>query len=48
MWKLVRSEINKLGNNNELPLNIEGKTVTDFHEPANIFNNFFINATHSI
>jgi hypothetical protein len=48
MWNLVRSETNKQGNNNELPLNIEGKTVTDLHELANIFNDYFINATHSI
>jgi Notch-like protein len=48
MWNLVTSETNKQGNNNELPLNIEGKTVTDFHELANIFNDYFINDTHSI
>jgi hypothetical protein len=48
MWNLVRSEINKQDNNNELPRNIEGKTVTDFHELANIFNDYFINAAHSI
>jgi hypothetical protein len=48
MWNIVRSEINKQGNNNELPLHIEGETVTDFHEPMNIFNNYFINAAHSI
>jgi hypothetical protein len=46
MWNLVRSEINKQGNNNKLPLNIEGKTVTDFYELANIFNDCFINAAH--
>jgi hypothetical protein len=43
-----RSEINKQGNNNESPLNIEGKTVADFHELANIFSGYFINTTHSI
>ena len=48
MWNLVRSETNKQGNNNDLPLNIEGKTAADFHELANIFNDYFINATHSI
>jgi hypothetical protein len=48
MWNLVRTETNKQGNNNELHLNIKGKTVPDFHELANIFKDYFINATHSI
>jgi len=47
MWNLVRSETNKQGNKNELHLNIEGKSVTDFHELANIFNDYFINVTHT-
>jgi hypothetical protein len=46
-WNFFRSETNEQGNNTELPLNIEVKTVTGFHEPANIFNAFFLNATHS-
>jgi hypothetical protein len=48
MWNLVRSETNKQGSNNELPLNMEGTTVTSYHELANSFNNYFVNATHSI
>jgi len=48
MWNLGRSETNKQGNNNELPLNIEGKTVTDFQELAKRFNNYFVNATNLI
>jgi hypothetical protein len=39
---------NKQGNNNELPLNIEGETVTGFHELANMFNDYFVNATRSV
>ena len=38
----------KQGNNNELPLNIEGETVTDFQELAKRFNNYFVNATNLI
>jgi len=48
MWNLVRSETNKQGNNNDLPLNMEGKTVTGIHELANLFHNYFVNATYSI
>jgi len=48
MWNFVRSETNKQGNKNELPLNIEGETVTGPHELVNIFNNYFINATYTI
>ena len=48
MWNLVRSETNKQGNNNELPLNMEGKTVTGIHELVNLFNNYFANATYTI
>ena len=48
MWNLARSETNKQGNNNELPLNIEGETVTDFQELAKMFNNYFVNATNLI
>ena len=48
MWNLVRSETNKQGNNNDLPLNMEEKTVTGIHELANLFNNYFVNATYSI
>jgi len=47
MWNLVRAETNKHGNKNELHLNIEGKSATDSHELANIFNDYFINATHN-
>ena len=38
MWNVARSETNKQGNNNELPLNIEGETVTDVQELAKTFN----------
>jgi hypothetical protein len=48
MWNLVKSKTNKQGSNNELPLNMEGKTVTSYHKLANTFNNYFVNATHSI
>ena len=48
MWSLARSETNKQGNNNELPLNIEGETVTDFQELAKRFNNYFVNSTNLI
>ena len=47
MWNFVRSEINKQVKNNELPLKIEGKTVRDFQVLACIFNDYFINTTHS-
>ena len=46
MWNFVRSETNKYGNNNVLPRNIEGKTVTDSHVLASIFNDYFIHATN--
>jgi len=48
VWNLVRAETNKQDNNNEPPLNMEGEPVTGFLELANIFNNYFVNATHSI
>ena len=48
MWNLVRSETNKQGNNTDLPLNMEGKTVTGIRELANLFNNYFVKVTYSI
>ena len=48
MWNFVKSESNKQDNNNVPPLNMEGETVTGFHELANIFNNYFVNTTYSI
>ena len=48
VWNFAKSETNKQGNNNELPLNIEGETVTHFHKLANIFNDYFVNATYTI
>ena len=48
MWNFVKTEINKQNNNKEPPLNMEGTTVTDYHELASIFNDHFINTTHLI
>jgi len=35
-------------NNKELPLHMEGEPITGYYELANIFNNYFVNATYSI
>jgi len=48
VWNFAKSETNKQGSNNVLPLNIEGETVTGFHELANIFNDYFVNTTYTI
>ena len=47
MWNLIRSETNKHDNKNEIQLNIEGKTVMDSYKLANIFNDYFANATYT-
>ena len=48
MWNFVKSETTKQDSNNEPPLNMEGEPVTDLHKLANLFNNYFVNATYSI
>jgi hypothetical protein len=47
MWNLVRPETNKHDNKNEIQLNIEGKSVTDSYKLADIFNDYFANATYT-
>ena len=46
MWNTVRTEINSQDCNNKLYLNIEGKSINDFRDQANIFNDCFVNATN--
>ena len=46
MWNTVRAEINSQDCNNKLYLNIEGKSINDFRDVANIFNYCFVNATN--
>jgi len=48
VWNIVKTETNKQDSNNVPPLNMERETATSFHELANIFNNYFANATYSI
>jgi hypothetical protein len=45
MWNLIKSETNKYANKKEIQLNIEGKQVTNSRQLANIFNDYFTNAT---
>jgi exonuclease III len=45
MWNFIKSESNMYNNKNEIQLNIEGKQVTNPMQLANIFNDYFTNAT---
>ena len=46
MWNTVRIEINNRDSNNKLSLNVEGKSINDYRDLANIFNDYFVNATN--
>ena len=46
MWNTVKTEINNQDSNNKLPSNIEGKSINDYCDLANVFNDYFVNATN--
>ena len=46
MWNIVRTKINNQDSNNTLSLNIEGKSINDHCDLANVFNDYFVNATN--
>jgi Notch-like protein len=45
MWKLAKPEINKQEATDNLPPYVDGKLYKDHYELANMFNEYFINAT---
>ena len=45
MWKLVKTEINRLESTDKFPPYIEGNLVKDHYELANLFNDYFNNVT---
>ena len=47
MWNIVKTETNNQDSNDKLPLNIEGNSLKDYCELANVFNDYFINATNT-
>ena len=42
MWNLVKAETNTKVSNDKLPLTIKGKSMENYHELANVFNEYFI------
>ena len=47
MWKIVKAETNTRVSKDKLPLTIEGKSIKNYHDLANFFNEYFINATNT-
>jgi len=47
MWNIVKTETNNRDSNDKLPLNIEGNSIKDYRDLANVFNDYFINATNT-
>jgi len=47
MWNIVKTETNNWDSNDKLPLNIEGNSIKDYRDLANVFNDYFINATNT-
>ena len=48
MWNLVKTEMNTRVSNDKLPLTIKGKSMKNYHELANVFNEYFINPFPSL
>jgi hypothetical protein len=46
MWNIVKAETNNRDSNDKLSLTIEGKCIKDYRDMANVFNDYFINATN--
>jgi hypothetical protein len=47
MWKIVKAETNARDSKDKLPLTIEGKSIKNYQDLANIFNDYFINVTNT-
>jgi len=43
----MRLKTNNRDSNDKLPLNIEGNSIKDYRDLANVFNDYFINATNT-
>jgi hypothetical protein len=48
MWSLVKYEINKQENSDNLSPYMEGKLIKNHHDLANRFNEYFTNVTTNI
>jgi len=46
MWNLVKAETNTRVSSDKLPLTIRGKSIKNYHELANVFNEYFFGATN--
>jgi len=47
MWNIVKAETNTRVSKDKLPVTIEGKSIKNYHDLANLFNEYFINATNT-
>ena len=47
MWNIVKAQTNTRVSKDKLPLTIEGKSIKKYHDLANVFNEYFINATNT-
>jgi hypothetical protein len=47
MWNIVKAETNARDSKDKLPLTIEGKSIKNFQDLANVFNDYFINVTNT-
>jgi hypothetical protein len=47
MWNKVKAETNARDSKDKLPLTIEGKSIKNYQDLANVFNDYFINVTNT-
>jgi len=42
MWNIVKAETNTRVSKDKLPLTIEGKSIKNYHDLANVFNEYLL------
>jgi hypothetical protein len=47
MWNIVKTETSTGVSKDKLPQAIKGKSIKNYHDLANAFNDYFINATNT-
>ena len=47
MWSAVKAETSNEASKDKIPLTMKNKSIKNYHDPVNVFNDYFINVTNT-
>ena len=48
MWSAVKAETSNETSKDKIPLNMKNKSIKNYHDLVNVFNDHFINVTNTL